>query len=83
MKVFSLYNVNICPFSRELNVFNMHIFKILFKSWALQRMCILFLWGEARRNTSVKLVKLTCLKGEPWLGNFARKPKLSLTLLLG
>ena len=78
MKVFSLYDDNICPFSHELNVFNMQIFKISFKSWALQRMGIL-LWGD----TSVKLVKLTCLKGEPWLGNFARKPKVSLTLLLG
>ena len=83
MKEFSLYDDNICPFSRELNVFNMQISKISFKSWALQRMCILFLWGDARRNTSVKLVKLTRLKGEPCLGNFARKPKISSTLLLG
>ena len=82
MKVFSLYDDNSCPFSHELNVFNMQIFKISFKSWALQRMGIL-LWDDTRRNTSVKLVKLTCLKGEPWLGNFARKPKVSLTLLLG
>lgn len=86
MKVFCLYDDNICPFSRELNVFNMQICKISFKSWALQSMCILFLWGDARRrttHTSVKLVKLTPLKGEPCLGNFARKPKISLTLLLG
>lgn len=83
MKEFSLYDDNICPFSRELNVFNAQIFKISFNSWALQRMCILFLRGDAQRNTSVKLVKLTRLKGEPRLGNFARKPKISLTLLRG
>ena len=58
----------------------MQISKISFKSWALQRMCILFLWGDARRNTSVKFVELTRLKGEPCLGNFTRKPKISLTL---
>ena len=50
MKEFSLYDDNICPFSRELNVFNAQIFKISFNSWALQR-CVFYSYGVTHNET--------------------------------
>ena len=50
MKEFSLYDDNICPFSRELNVFNTQIFKI---SFILGRYkgCVFYSYGVTHNET--------------------------------
>lgn len=53
------------------------------KSWSLQGKFIFVLCGHLWQNTSVKLVKLTRVRGKTYPWNFSRKQEQSLNGLLG
>ena len=75
-KVFSVYDDNIFPFFREINVFSIENVKFYFKFWTLQRM------SRMTKDVS-KAGKVDPGDRITLPVKFASKPELTLTRLLG